>query len=367
MDKNEKDQLLLVDDSDENLDILVEILSDNYELSVATDGITALEAAGDSPPDLILLDIMMPGMDGYEVCRKLKTMQTTAEIPVIFVTAKNEIEDEAMGFEIGCVDYITKPIVPSIVQARVKTHLELNKMRKHLQQKNRQLLETAKLREEVESITRHDLKNPLSGIFTGIDYLLRIGEIDDDQRTTLELMSQSAHKMLGMINSSLDLFKMEQGLYRLHPEPVDVFPLIRGVTHELRDSIKRKRLAVNVSFNSEPVSLTSTCRLKGEQLLCYSMLANLILNAIEASPPESSVEITILQSDKQVIIKIKNDSAVPEKIRPVFFDKFVTDGKKRGTGLGTYSAKLMVETMNGQISMQSGIDDTTSIAITLPA
>ena len=343
------------------------ILGDHYQISVALDGASALEAAQEYPPDCILLDIMMPDMDGYEVCRRLKSIPETVEIPVIFVTAKNEIEDEALGFEIGCVDYITKPIAPSVVQARVKTHIELSRARKNLVEKNQQLLETAKLREEVESITRHDLKNPLAGIFTGIDYLLRIGELDHDQRSTLELMSQSARKMLAMINSSLDIFKMEQGLYRLHPEQIDLLPLIRGISHELHDLIKRKHLTVNVVLNNEPASPSARCLVKGEQLLCYSMLSNLILNALEASPQGKIVNVAMRQSKKQVTIAIANNGAVPEKIRPVFFEKFVTDGKTRGTGIGTYSAKLMAQTMNGTITLESGPEDTTSIVIAMPA
>jgi signal transduction histidine kinase len=172
--------------------------------------------------------------------------------------------------------------------------------------------------------------------------------------------------MLGMINSSLDLFKMEQGLYRLHPEQVDVLPLLNGVTHELRDAIKRKQLSVTVSVDKKPEPFSPRCTLKGEQLLCYSMLANLILNAIEASPPEKSVQITVFQSEDQVTIKIENNGTVPEAVRPVFFNKFVTDGKRRGTGLGTYSAKLMAETMGGTITMTSGPEETTSVTVTLP-
>lgn len=117
--------ILVVDDVESNIDILVGILGDDYDVSVAMDGESALEAVDDDPPDLILLDIMMPGMDGYEVCRRLKANPETQKIPVIFVTAKTDVADETRGFELGAVDYITKPISPPIVQERVKTHLAL--------------------------------------------------------------------------------------------------------------------------------------------------------------------------------------------------------------------------------------------------
>ena len=121
-----KNIVLVVDDVAENITVLHKVLSDAYKVKVATNGNKALEIAHTTPqPDIILLDIMMPGMDGYTVCQKLKSDPETAKIPVIFVTAMSEIEDEKKGFQLGAVDYITKPIYPSIVQARVKTHLDL--------------------------------------------------------------------------------------------------------------------------------------------------------------------------------------------------------------------------------------------------
>lgn len=117
--------ILVVDDTETNIDILVDILSSEYEVMVAMDGPTALEIAQETPPDIVLLDIMMPGMDGYEVCKRLKADKVTHNIPVIFITALSEASDEAKGFAAGGVDYITKPISPPTVLARVRTHLAL--------------------------------------------------------------------------------------------------------------------------------------------------------------------------------------------------------------------------------------------------
>jgi len=121
--------ILVVDDTEANIDVLVNTLGDDYELAVAMDGESALTIASEDAPDLILLDIMMPGMDGYEVCRRLKADEKTREIPVIFVTAMGEAEDETKGLGLGAIDYITKPVTPSIVQARVRNHLELKRLR----------------------------------------------------------------------------------------------------------------------------------------------------------------------------------------------------------------------------------------------
>jgi putative two-component system response regulator len=149
LDFTEKHTVLLVDDTPDNLQLLNDLLQDDYKTRIANNGERALRAAVREPkPDLILLDIMMPGMDGYEVCKRLKADAATAHIPVIFLTAKTQVEDEQLGFDVGCVDYITKPISPPIVKARVKTHLTLKSAADFLRDKN------AYLEEEVQRRTR---------------------------------------------------------------------------------------------------------------------------------------------------------------------------------------------------------------------
>ena len=133
-----KNTVLVVDDSPENIDLLGNALSRDYEIKVALNGEKALKIAGSEiPPDIILLDIMMPGMHGYEICRRLKSNARTQDIPVIFVTSMSEVEDETKGLEVGAIDYITKPIRSPIVQARVKNHIELKEAREHLKNQNK--------------------------------------------------------------------------------------------------------------------------------------------------------------------------------------------------------------------------------------
>jgi putative two-component system response regulator len=150
----EKKTVLVVDDTPDNLSLMSGLLKDNYKVKVANNGEKALKiAAAVPPPDLILLDIMMPGMDGYEVCRLLKRDPATVDIPVIFLTAKTEVEDEKKGLELGAVDYITKPISPPIVLARVKSHLALKVQADFLRDKSEFLeLEVAKRTREVKAI-----------------------------------------------------------------------------------------------------------------------------------------------------------------------------------------------------------------------
>jgi len=135
MSENEKWSILVVDDTETNIDILVETLDEEYDVSVAMDGESALELVAEEPPDIILLDIMMPGMDGYEVCERLKADDKTKKIPIIFITAKTEVVDETKGFELGAADYIVKPISPPVVKARVQTHLALFDQNRVLEEK----------------------------------------------------------------------------------------------------------------------------------------------------------------------------------------------------------------------------------------
>jgi len=153
-----KNTVLLVDDIPANIKILVGALRENYRLVVATSGLDALKAANEKQPDLILLDVMMPGMDGYEVCKRLKSQRETADIPIIFVTAMNEEKDETRGFLLGAVDYIVKPVNPVIVKARVQTHIALRMAQREVQRHRDELEEivlerTRELRETQIEIT----------------------------------------------------------------------------------------------------------------------------------------------------------------------------------------------------------------------
>ena len=159
-------RILVVDDVETNVDILVEALGDDYRVSVTMDGESALEIIEEDPPDIILMDIMMPGIDGYEVCERLKSKTATRDIPVVFLTALAEEENEAKGLALGAVDYITKPFSAALVKARVKNHLELKQHKDHLEnlvaQRTREVLLTQEI--SMESIgTLAEFRDPETG------------------------------------------------------------------------------------------------------------------------------------------------------------------------------------------------------------
>jgi CheY-like chemotaxis protein len=359
LNNNTSKSVLVVDDVPRNIKLLESMLIPaGYLIEKAASGEEALEKIRLNIPDLILLDVMMPGMDGYEVCRRLKEKEETNEIPVIFVTAKHAVKDEIKGLELGAVDYITKPISLPVVLARVRTHLALKRQ-------NEILKENMKLREDVEYITRHDLKGPLMGIINYPEFVREEGNLSEIQQEYLQNIVKSGYKMLNIINLSLDLFKMEQGIYQFKPVPVDIISVINDIFQENRKFILSKKLSVEIILNGLIASNEDSFTIPGEQLLYYSMLANLIKNSIEASPEKE--KITICFNDEQEFtISIHNLGAVPDHIRDTFFEKYVSSGKRFGTGLGTYSAQLIAYTQGGQISLDTSDEDGTTIHIVFP-
>lgn len=371
-----KPKILIVDDERFNINILVDILKhDDYKTIVAKNGEEALRrAVSADPPDLILLDIMMPGMDGYEVCTRLKSDEKTANIPVIFVTAMSEVEDETRGLELGAIDYITKPLSPPIVKARVKNHLSLKLARekienqkRELEVQNMQLTEAANLREDVERITRHDLKNPLNAIIGFSEVLLmKKDNFTEAESEYIRIIRDSGYQMLTMINRSLDIFKMERGIYQFNPDSVNILGVIKKIINEIQDIALKKDLNADVLLNGKAPDDADVFPVWGEELLCYSMLSNLIKNAFESSPQGEQIAIALSEAEGNALIRIHNKGSIPENIRNCFFEKYSTAGKTGGTGLGTYSAKLIAEAHSGSIAFDTSEENGTTLVVSLP-
>ncbi|MBI4799985.1 MAG: response regulator [Desulfarculus sp.] len=360
-----KPTVLVVDDVEANLDILSAALGQDYQVSAALDGRSALEAVLEAPPDLILLDIMMPVMDGYEVCRRLKADQRFNAIPIIFLTALTEVENKTKGLALGAVDYITKPFEIAEVRARVDTHLKLRQAQARLEHQNQLLKDYARLRDEVERMTRHDLKNPLSAVINVPAMLMEEPNLTDDQRTLLHMLQESGTRMLHLINSSLDLYKMEIGRYQLNPEAVESVRLVRQIWAEMRELIHAKRLELILLVAGRPAQANDTLWVSGEEMLIYSLLANLIKNALEASPPNEGITITMDEGPLN-LVRIHNQGEVPKEVKDRFFAKFATAGKKGGTGLGTYTARLIAQTLGGAVAMASSAQRGTLLTVSLP-
>ncbi len=359
-------KILLVDDSPENIRVLLEVLKDDYLVVAAKDGNKALEMAAQTPhPDLILLDVLMPEMDGYETCLQLKQGADTQDIPVIFVTALAEDVSEERGFNVGAVDYITKPISPAIVRARVRTHLALKEAQCQLEEQNKSLIEAAVLREDVERIMQHDLKGPLTTIIGMPTLLLKKENITPQQKETLILIKEAGYLMLSMINSSLDLYKMETGSYQYKPQLIDLLQVIRKVFTECHNLSVAYEIGIKLTLNGVEPGDDETFMVMAEELLSHTMLSNLVKNAVEASPAGGTVDVALNVSEDLATVSITNNGEVPPEVRQRFFEKYVTVGKDAGTGLGTYSAFMAARTQGGTISLDSSQPGRTTITVQL--
>ena len=324
-----RSSVLVIDDSPIDISVLAEALRVEHQVLCATSPEAAFDLlhAG-AKPDLVVLDVVMPGRDGLALCRQLKADAVTAAVPIIFVTSKGGAEDEEAGFQAGGVDYVAKPINPHLLRARVRTHIELRRAREDLEKQNEELKDTARLREEVEHISRHDLKNPLMVMMNIPGILKRQVNISEDQKKWLSLIEDAARKMLDLINRSIDLFKMEKGVYTLAATDVDALSVARQVVAASAQMAAERSVGMALFLNGMQASESDTFLLRGEELLFYSMLANLVKNAVEASPAESLVSLSFRDGDP-AIISLHNEGAIPQNIRGRFFEKFATAGEKR--------------------------------------
>jgi len=367
--------LLVVDDVPDNLDVMVELLSGDYQVKVASSGERALKILDSGKiPDLILLDVMMPDMDGFEVCRRIKANPVTADIPVIFLTAMSETTDVTKGFEIGAVDFVTKPADPPILKARIDTHLklrrsfaELKRNRIALIEQNAVLQDNIRLRDDVERIAQHDVKSPIAGIISFSSSLLGDERVSNEHKEVIKYIEQAAYSVLNMVNLSLDLYKMELGSYEFNPGTVDLVALLRRITQEAQSELASRQIEVKFSEDGVTTKELADVHILGDELLCYSMFSNLFKNAMEASHAGSVLAIDVRPSAQMVLVRMTNDTAVAPDIRETFFDKFSTSGKPGGTGLGTYSANLIAKTQGGQITMETSDSlPSTTITVSLP-
>jgi CheY-like chemotaxis protein len=222
---------------------------------------------------------------------------------------------------------------------------------------NLALEESVRLREEVDRISRHDLKTPLNSII-GIPRLLRdSGRFSAEDAELLTFVEQAGYRLLNMINLSLDMFQMERGGYPFTPKPVDLRDLLGKVLRDVEHHARSKRIALRI----EGPRLYALA----EELLCYSMFANLVKNAVEASPEGGEILLEIGAIDGAVRVSVHNAGAVPESVRARFFDKYSSAGKLGGSGLGTYSARLIARTQKGDIEMQTSEASGTTLRVRL--
>ena len=354
--------ILVVDDTPDNLALMSSLLKDDYRVKIANNGEKALKIAGsDTPPDLILLDIMMPGMDGYEVCQRLKGNPKTKHIPVIFLTAKVEVEDEKKGLELGAVDYVTKPISPPIIMARVRNHLALKAMTDSLQSKNielenaRYVAEKANLaKSEFLSSMSHELRSPLNAIL-GFGQLLESDSpppTASQQESIAQILKAGWH-LLKLVNEILDLAKVESGQVPLSQEPVSLSEILLECQSMVDPQVQQRGLKMILPDCNRPYFvLADRTRLK-------QVLLNLFSNAIKYNRKQGTIEVQCVETLPgriRVSIRDTGEGLHPEQLAQLFqaFNRLGQEaGGEEGTGIGLVVAKQLVELMGGAIGVES--------------
>lgn len=349
-----KDALvLIVDDTEENVEILLEALADEYEVAVAMDGESALEAVKEELPDIILLDVMMPDIDGYEVCRRLKASEETSSIPVIFLTALSDVNSKTRGFELGAIDFVIKPFEISEVRARVHTHLSIYFMGLELEEQRSIAEENARIKSDFLSTMSHEIRTPMNGII-GMTQLLLETSLDSKQRGFTQTIYDSSNALLSIINDILDHSKLEAGKLELERIPFSPLKLIESIKSLMITRAEAKGLLLEVDLDDNVAEV-----ILGDPNRIRQILLNFIGNAIKFTE-KGSVKLNVRadSAERLYFSVVDTGIGIDDSDRKKLFKDFsqVDSSISRrygGTGLGLSISSRIVKMMNGMIGVKS--------------
>lgn len=347
-------KILVVDDLAANLDILSGLLEGlGYEIRAAVTGELALQAARHDPPDLILLDVKMPGMDGYALCSILKSEEKLKEIPVIFLSGLTEQVDKIKAFGCGGVDYITKPFQFEEVAARIATHLELSLQRRRVQEKNEKLRELEKMRSCLSHMLVHDLRSPLMAIASHLDMIRRDTDnvLTPGSQGDISETLKAAEIMIRLIGDILDTNKLEEGKMKLALAPCNLGAIIEECVLELKPLYPGGEILF-ARPEGQPAVLA-------DRELISRVVQNLLANAIKFTPSGGRIILDLVPAAGVVRVSVHdNGPGIASDNRQRIFDKFAQAGLRAGSqryssGLGLTFCKLAVEAHSGSIGVDS--------------
>lgn len=369
------DSILIVDDNPNNLQVVGTILSQhNYKIAIANNGEKAIQIANKRNIDLILLDIMMPGMSGFDVIKVLKEQEATKDIPVIFLSAKNEVEDIVLGFSLGGVDYITKPFKKEEVLVRIQQQIYLKKARETILRQNEDLVKLNQVKNEFLNIAAHDLKNPVSGIRGLADVMLeQIDELDRD--TILEfarIIKNTSNNMFQIIIDLLDINMIEEGKFAVNLTKFNFSDLLQTKVDFNQTYASKKNIQIHYRHPLDDIFVTC------DRMILGQIFDNLISNAIKFSPFDKHIwvkTVKYLDEEKQieyVRFSVKDEGpGIPANELPLLFSKF---GKltprptndEASTGLGLSIVKKLIEILGGKVWCESEENVGTNFFVELP-
>lgn len=368
----EKDRpdILIVDDTPENLRLLADMFKGlGYRVRIATGGEAALAAAAHAGPDLILLDVNMPDMDGYEVCRRLKADEKLREIPVIFLSALSEQADKVQAFTAGGADYICKPFQYEEMRARVETQLKILAQKRGLQESYDKLRSLEKLRDNLVHMIVHDLRSPLSAICAFLGFLKKdaAGALSAQAAEDIDETIKASNKMISMVSDLLDASKMEEGRMKLNLAECGLGAVLAEVMAAMKP-LAGSRL-ITLEAGNGPVKVTAD----GE--LVARVAQNLLANALKFAPGEGGyVRLEVKATENGARVSVANNGpAIPPELHHKIFEKFglaeVGQSKRGGysTGLGLNFCKLAAEAHGGTVGVSSEAGGETIFWFELPA
>jgi DNA-binding response OmpR family regulator len=400
IDKNhqEKSLILIVDDSPKNLQVMAGILTNaRYRITIAKSAAKALQILDNVTPDLILLDVMMPEMDGFELCRRLKTSETTREIPVIFLTIKTENEDIVKGFQSGGVDYITKPFNKTELLARVQNHLELKRSKEELkersieiEEKNRRLEEQSEKLKELDKIKSrffanisHEFRTPLTLILAPLEQMIAAcPDNDEEKKRKLTLMHRNAERLLRLINQLLELSKLESGKMKLQARKTNIISFVKGITASFQTPARQKELELvfQAEHENDHEAVLENMNIYIDLLKMEDVMSNILVNAIKFTPPGGEIKVTVkgnpvaeanFPAGWVEISVCDTGPGIPLEQLPHIFDRFYQadityEYHQEGSGIDLILATELVELHHGTIEARSRVGEGSAFIIRLP-
>jgi len=361
-----KGRILIVDDNPDNLRLLESILvQEGYDVRAATSGELALKAAVNYMPELVLLDITMPTMDGFEVCHHLRTEPVTAEVPVLFLSARTDMDAKLEAFEKGGHDYVTKPFACAEVLARVETHIRLYRMKKELKDNYAQLQKLETLRDNLTHMIIHDMRTPLLGMYGNLLLIRRSSaKIEEETRECLDSAFEAATMLNEMISSLLDVNRLESNQMPLSIE-----------SYSMKDIINNALTSIGALSSRCKVSLIlpdPDVKVLCDPEITRRIITNLVGNSIKFTPETGEVRVE-LKSDGRMATTMVVDTGhgIPPEYHTKIFEKFGQvelrkENKKYSTGLGLTFCKLAVEAQGGKIGVESEVGKGSSFWFTIP-